>query len=400
MKLRAQRQLTTSAILAVVATLAVAPAAGGVEPENIAATTAATQSDAIPTTVPLPHPVTIEDAVSLNETLGTATLGYRFEQAGIEGEVFPSKEYTVDQFVADFAEDFGTVPQIVGLVAESPRAASRARAEVSRVEQADPFTAPLPSTDGKLVARAQASGDNATPSTSPLARAATATKSAWAPGYTEVAGLVDGNQAIIATYNTWNGDRSPKMMPEGWGMEIDVAQYNNSIPGVARPTCENGYLNRFWAARTNSQNTGISSWAIFNATSELPHNLIGAYWDWNDASDPCTRQSMGIGIGFPKNLSSQGGQFTVQTVIRAPRGTLSSNPASGYHQAVYNDCATTFSTPSSWCMGLSTNKSFPLGSTNQSLLFMNQTKGVLPGCRAAAYPDPSQEGAPWLCALS
>ncbi|MHA7132872.1 hypothetical protein [Oerskovia turbata] len=51
-------------------------------------------------------------------------------------------------------------------------------------------------------------------------------------------------------------------------------------------------------------------------------------------------------------------------------------------------------------MGLSTNTSFPWGSTNQSLLFMNQTKGVLPGCRSAAYPDPSQAAAPWLRALS
>ncbi|TGJ96893.1 hypothetical protein DLJ96_02205 [Actinotalea fermentans ATCC 43279 = JCM 9966 = DSM 3133] len=314
--------------------------------------------------------------------------------------MFPSEEYTVDQFVADFAEDFGTVPQIVGLVAESPQAASRARAEVSRVEKADPFTAPLPSADGDLVARAQASSENVRPATSPVARAAATTKSVWAPGYTEVAGLVDGNQAVIATYNTWTGDRSPKKMPEGWGMEIDVAQYNNNITGSSRPICENGYLNRFWAARANSHNTGINSWAIFNATSEMSHNLIGAYWDWDDASDPCTRQSMGIGVGLPKNLSSVSGQFTVQTVIRAPRGTLTSNPASGYHQAVYNDCATTFSTPSSWCMGLSTNKSFPLGSTNQSLLFMSDSKGWLPGCRSAAYPDPSQPDAPWLCDLS
>lgn len=68
-------------------------------------------------TVPIGHSISLEAVRKVSEAhTSAAILGFRFEQDTIVGEVFISDEYTFDDFAANFESDYGTQPEITGLV--------------------------------------------------------------------------------------------------------------------------------------------------------------------------------------------------------------------------------------------------------------------------------------------
>src|SRR5699024_10129676 len=115
-----------------------------------------------------------------------------------------------------------------------------------------------------------------------------------------------------------------------FGIEVEVNQFNNfvmpEVPGGTRPSCvwstspASDYQDGFWASRDGSGNAGIYSWAVRTATGDpIDHEKIGAYWDWADVLDDCSRQAMTIGIAHPQSIPpNAAGIIVVETQIRAP----------------------------------------------------------------------------------
>lgn len=68
----------------------------------------------------------------------------------------------------------------------------------------------------------------------------------------------------------------------------------------------------------------------------------GAYVDGNDASDPCSSQGLGLGVGYPHNIDNgldpNRPTVTVFTAVHAERGTEIPSPSSANFQATSNDC--------------------------------------------------------------
>lgn len=198
----------------------------------------------------------------------------------------------------------------------------------------------------------------------------------------------------IKTIRGWLPPYSTDGMPATWGLEIGVRQINPAILGPGRPTClpQNNFRDLYWAARNGAGPDSINSWSVTTSNgTPIDHDTIGAYYDWNTASDECQDQTMSVGIAFPANISeNSAGVQVVKTTIRTDRGSVDSSWFEGGYDAVFNDCSFPAQSdvlppapdygPSSWCMGLSTAKPWP-GPGTDYLLFVNEGRNLtLPTC--------------------
>jgi hypothetical protein len=326
---------------------------------------------------------------------GVDAIGYRQTQPGIEGEFYPSATYSSADYHDDFSAYTGTSPAIVGIIVASPGTprsgtnildadgngdfaqrlyeASKALPEIS--------PSPLDPPKGSLTAdelqkavissKAQAPTGNSRSSYSPPAEE-------WAPSNTQIAAVEDYNgNAVVLMTSSWTGDTftgsRTTAMPSDWGIEMEVSLFNDDLQG-SHPGCPTNEVEEFWGIHD------VNSWTVMVPGDTLGLKDYGAYIDWADASDPCSRNALAIGIGYPHNLPVTSGYDTIQTLIVTPRGTAETSTMSSYYQAVSNDCNNLSQDPHTSCMDLNTFRGFP-GPGGKALLALNKSRGwTAPNC--------------------
>jgi len=330
-------------------------------------------------TVDLGHPVSLPDAVEASRQLDDPVVAYAFTNSDIVGEYSPAGQ-SVESFLQDFAADYGTQPQITGVVVEreirqereTGRAARAAVAPgITSLEVAAPeLTAAPMSPSARMRSMIAPPEQGAAPVVS-TARSAAAAAADWRPddmeGYVQSAG---GNVSFMTSYY-WHSGSRPDMVPANWGLEFEVNLYNGASSNF-RPACLGGYKERFAA-----QNYGYSWRVVYQNGVAGDLGSLGAYADVNDLSDPCNRNSMAIGLRYPQRIASTNGGYGVIFVITAPKGTEATSGLGGVVQAVSDDyCRTALGGSMSLtdCMGV-TAGSWPSGRGPQSRITLNPDKG-------------------------
>jgi hypothetical protein len=331
-------------------------------------------------TVELSHPVSLPDAVTASQQLNEPVVAYAFTNSDIVGEYSPLGQ-SVSSFLEDFEVDYGTQPQITGIVVEreveGERSTKRSTTRVApapgvtslNVDAPELTAAPLsPSASMQsMIAPPEVS----TSRISSQARAASAAAADWRPndmeGYVESA----GNNVSFMTSYYWHTGSRPDMVPTNWGLEFEVNLYNSASSNL-RPACLGGYKERFAA-----QNYGYSWKVIYQNGVAGNLGSLGAYQDINDLSDPCNRNSMAIGLRYPQRIASTNGGYGVIFVITAPKGTEATSKLGGVVQAVSDDYCRSIAGGSmslTDCMGVYAG-SWPSGRGPQSRITLNPDKG-------------------------
>lgn len=157
----------------------------------------------------------------------------------------------------------------------------------------------------------------------------------WVPDFSQFAlkNRTQGSQSFANFFEryVWSEpSQKPIFRDLDFGLEFEINQHNGSAihAGIRYATCVPGIKEHFRAV-----NYGFSWGAI------APYGWYagpGAYGDVNDWFDPCSQQSMAIGIREPGYVnSSPFGDAELILWIDAVRGTLATeNKVSGVIQAV------------------------------------------------------------------
>lgn len=360
--------LTTGVVAAVILAGSPAYAAGdrgnsgkATNPQKISSTTA---------TLPLSHAVTLQDAVSFAPSIGGDITAFKFDNGDVEGEYSPSLDQTLEQFLAGFSERFGTQPEVTGVVVK----VSVAEAQQRMSARSAPLDPGAPAFDAPAVTLSPEYAEVATPP-APVASAeravSVAAASDWRPNDAQVEVTNQNGRADFFTSYWWHSGSVPGQMPAGFGAEFEVNLYNTASSTVRRPACDPGYKDKFWA-KNYSWN-----WALYKPDySAASHSGVGAYADYNDLSDPCNRNSIAIGMRYPRNIQSANNQFGVMIWVSAPRGTTTTSKIGGVVQAVSDSYCTSIAGSAmslTDCMGVYTG-SWPIAGALKSRTTLNETR--------------------------
>lgn len=338
--------------------------------------------------VVLAHPISLPEASEIGAGI-PEVVGFRIEQPGLVGEVFPGEKYTVEQYLSDFERDYGVQPAVTEVILESSESQSEtqdlttdevnADALEGEFDKAKAVTPEAPSEHGAMATAARD-----TKSDQPPAVDARAAEAVWAPQFTQIwAQNIDG-QAAVAQLHRWYAERKPSNMPSDWGMENDLMQHTSHKTAGTRPAClPTNFRELFWSSKA-----GNIAWDFYDPQGGSLSG-VGAYFDWDDLTDGCGEQSITVGIGYPQNLpAGDSGVTELMTRVVGEVGVESSTKFSAYAQAVSNDCNDLGQEPGSACMGLNTERSFPASGGQQSQIVVNRNREwTLPGCFATEYPN-------------
>ncbi|MCR8669929.1 hypothetical protein [Agrococcus sp. HG114] len=158
------------------------------------------------------------------------------------------------------------------------------------------------------------------------------------------------------------------------GVEFEFNLYNDdpAYSGV-RPFCTlngdpiGGYKDRFWARNYNWSWQGLSNTGNYAAAQP--------YADINDSSDLCTRQSIAIGLRYPRQLARGANSFAdFNFVITAPRGLVASNRLGSVLQSVENVSCLRGGALTD-CMGLSGEVKRDEGDATGAYITLNPSRG-------------------------
>lgn len=146
--------------------------------------------------VPLSHPISVQSADKLaSANKDSAILGFRYTQTNVDGEVYLSAEHTLDEFLDNFERNYGTSPQISGIVTVAPKVEpsspeSTGLLDRDVVRQAERYAAHRPAAatrkgplDEEIRTKTTPTGALATTATmTPLANGGTD----WPPSYVDI----------------------------------------------------------------------------------------------------------------------------------------------------------------------------------------------------------------------
>lgn len=314
--------------------------------------------------VELDRNVSFQDALLLGESSDLNIVGYRYENYDVVGEYFPgSRDPQV--FLNEFEKDFGTEPQVSGLIAavEKPVSYAQTREGVAFNLQVPPgietFRS-VPSYAGSAWDELKESRKSEV--VAPFDGDAALQTATWEPNFAEFGTKeLPDNRAMIWERYVWNvsSGHHPVYRDLDWGLEFEIKQHNSSPIwiGQNRPFCAlTNYKLHFWAINQ------AYDWTVYAPYGDL--TTIGAYADTNDLSDACAEQTMSIGFKNPGQVWDDGYGYTeLAILINAPGGTLAeSSPISGYIDTVDSyscDPAPWNGTPHTDCMGLDYNATYP-----------------------------------------
>lgn len=298
-----------------------------------AASTATTESAVEVTRVTIPFTATqsTADAVKTTEIDGHPVVAWRFENPEIVGELSANPQTSVEDFLRNFDESYGTQPQFVAAIIEVPADQAEARYASKRsaeheIESTGPDFVADPVDPARIDAllderRANvgtAKSDMGIQSLPPQAKN-------WFPEYADIIiQREDPLRILFDQYYTWNGTDSKTSnlsADDGFEMEVNITTDNPAYQAGSRglPACPAGYKDQpfaknydyeWWAALVNT-GTGLTAMA----------SDVNAYADYNDFGDNCNRNSMAIGFRTPQAIPSYpNGQQEVAVQIMAFRG--------------------------------------------------------------------------------
>ncbi|WP_150117115.1 hypothetical protein [Arthrobacter sp. ERGS1:01] len=319
---------------------------------------------------PFDHRVSLADAVSV--AIGTKMkniVSYKFETQTQVGEYGTGGGQTPTDFLAKFKENYGTVPSFIGISVMSPLDATTKRPTLtSRTLATGKPVAPLNAMSAAAVAKYSPDATQSeimVPQAKVSGVAPMAAASAeWRPNNVEVQVQRFGARTWLIQRASWSAGASPANVQDGAGLEFEVNLYNTATSD-ARPACNGNYKDHFIA-----KNYGWNWIAISNPAQRL--NAVQPYADYNDLSDPCNRNSMAIGIRYPRGIPQGNNSiYSITLIIDAPNGDMPSSKVGGLVQQVSDSaCFAFFWMALTDCMGLT---SLP---TSQPLarMTLNETK--------------------------
>jgi hypothetical protein len=332
--------LTSFSVLALLGSMTHAPLSAsatsqnGSEPvgESPAATSTGYQTPKVSRVLlPFDHAVSFSDAEHITETLSEPVLAYRFENPQIVGEFTPQVDWTADQFLTNFKLDWGTEPEISGLVVERPTPQQESRvAPIAPIVTGRPeLVAPLAA--GPKVDAFEASRMSST-ETERSEVSISALPNEWRPASVQVMiQKYPGDPGVhFSQFANWQSGTSPGNLNSNFGWEMEVNLANPNMNAGYRPACQSNFKDQFFA-----KNYSWYSWSVFNSD----YSSIAAttpYADYNDLGDSCSKQSIAVGMKNPQSMptSPNNPPYALALEIHAPSGTVSTNTISALWQTV------------------------------------------------------------------
>lgn len=327
-------------------------------------------------TLPLAHGTDLETAVQFSDSLGLPVVALAFDNGNLVGEYSALGGLGTDEYLKIFAREYGTQPEVHGVVVEVPTKQAKDLAQ----QRVAPIGAELPKFDaapvslgGLTLERFESAGiDVSEPASDGLISPMSVGD--WRPDSTTHNILESGGMAMFAQLFTWEG-AGHLSLPNSIGLEFEINEDNGSVatPQNVRPLCfDVDYKSRFWARNYGWSWSALDYWSG-NASG------LGAYADYNDATDLCRTNSIAIGLRDPKNLSTSGPNTQLDLFIMAPLGLNSSSRISGNVQAVSSDyCYDNPWLSNTDCMGVSDItldwNGYPYGTYNRGTL--NITRNI------------------------
>lgn len=279
-------------------------------------------------TVPLAHPTDLRSAVEYGTKF--QGLAYAFDNGGVVGEYAPGSGQSVDEYLDLFRTEYGTSPAVTGIVVVKSRSQQQSKASSAPIGEELPTITPPPVQYGGETLRRKTS-------TSPISADAVQARSAgdWRPDASAHELVPDtATTGLIYQEFVWTAG-GLYSLPDRIGLEFEINLDNEYVtsPNSTRPNCSDGsYKDRFWLKNSSY------SWSVSDMFSSSASTL-GAYADYNDLSDTCRKNSIAVGMRYPKNMQSMdiwgvGLETRLEVLIVAPRGLTTYSKVGGNVQAV------------------------------------------------------------------
>lgn len=292
---------------------------------------------------PLDHRVTLQDALREASGFRLPVIGFHYTNPTVTGAFFPNAGYSPAKFLEDYQSEHGSLPQVDAFLTAPGTTSDVSRAAAQRVALDSPkFDSPRPRPGESRAQRELSSQAEMTAST----QAAATSTASWFPAEAVVRNYEANGNAILKSSYTWDQSQGGSLsnLDSNFGLEVEINLQSDGYYSGIRPFCAvddvpvgmGGVKEHFWA-----QNQNWSSWWVTTLGDQSTVSEgIQAYADYNDLTDNCNEQSIGVGIGKPANLPHQDQPaygFMVQVV--APKGNVPVNliTQSGL-QPVHYDC--------------------------------------------------------------
>lgn len=345
---------------------------------GLGATASPGEEDPVLITVPFEHSVSLQEAIAATERTTYDVVGFRYDNPGIVGEYYLGSGIAPDEYLKDFTAQYGSAPQVVAAITEQPKDAvskgtkGQKQSAVTLPVEVPEFVAP-PIGGPAVESLDTFISEQSTEQMAITASSYVAVRDSWKPSEVSVMIQNQGSSNYFEQFAYWPGPSSPANVPYHVGVEIEVNLYN-SASTAGRPACAIGYKDAFFA-----KNYGWN-WAVWNS-NYAPLTGVGAYADYNDLSDPCNRNSIAVGMRYPKNIptSPNNSGYAIGVSITAPKGNQASNRIGAVWQLVDDTyCSNSSDNGLTDCMGLG-GLQLPSG--------MDGARGVLAESRNWTAPD-------------
>lgn len=317
---------------------------------------------------PFDHPVSLEDAATVESAYGREIIGYAVSSDSVVGDYWLNSAQTIEDYLREIEATIGTQPEVVGAYTMVPDNAAQRSAGAEA-----PLSTGLPefqASPGELL-RSPRLGSvgvvnavNAEQRQSMLS-AKVDEDGTWAPNSAtiQIYELTSSTVQIVQSYGWYNSNpfNAPYLLQDGWGMEfqLDFETSMRALPAGYpipptygyRPWC--GWPDyKDWASVSNSEFNWYALVYVDGATLYTPADL-GLYGDYNDLSDQCTRSTVGVGMAQPQIYPSANSAQFLDIYLFPDRGQDSTSVVSGNVQIVDRGaCESAPAVPLTDCMGV------------------------------------------------
>jgi len=302
----------------------------------------------------LSAPLDFESALAVAQSSkGLNVVGLRFENDQIVGEYYLGSDKSPSEFLQQFADMYGTLPQVAGLVVEVPKRTTTDEgryAPIPTIETERPaFVAPpIPQDKMDELFALPYEGDASRDSLGTLSFPD------WEPLNVYPATFRVGSSQWFLNAIDWGGVTDPNDIPGSFGLEVGIDLYNGAvgtrgsiIPG---DICGPNFRDQFIA-----KNYNWNSWSVSSPNGGLAASY--PYADLNDFLDSCGRNAMTIGFASPQDMPTftPGPDANLNTFIDAKIGVTTSSGLGGGLQLVNSaSCPFDGSIAFTDCMGIPT----------------------------------------------
>lgn len=286
----------------------------------------------------------------LDEGSFPAAVGLRFENPQVVGEYYFASGKGSDEFLSDFKETYGTLPEIVGLVVATPFS-SQSEKEARRSAQLPTIDTGSIDFEAPLVPDMKLEEIFGEPAPMQRVNYASTVKSGWEPQNVYAGTYRYNNSQYFFNTIEW-GANSPENIPGSFGVEVQIDIYNGAtgVRGSVLPweLCGPNFRDAFIA-----KNYNLKSWYAAS-----PYGGLAAaypYVDLNDLLDSCGKSSMAIGFASPQDMPYGYGPYGMEvwTEIEAQIGNTNSSGVGGTIQLVNSaSCPFNGSIAFTDCMGI------------------------------------------------